>query len=487
MDKVRDILALVVILGILGASLAGIYFLQKGIEVQIYNPERRSVVRTIAAAGEVKFIENNEIISPFSGRVSEIFVEKGDRVDEGEPLFSYSEKEWKEQVGQKEMQIRRYEDQLSSKIKQLERELADLEESKLDWVIRGEELDNTIEKQKIEMDRRILESEEALEREKEELKNLEELLAGQHVSRREVDQARERVEALERDLINVQNDRDRFFEVELPLKKRNIEREGIRIENNIERVREEIAELDNPDFLTLLEEEIIMLQEEINRLEEKISQRVVHAPSSGYLTNLNIEKGQQIVPDRKVMTINDPEFVEIVLKVDGKDFHRLEKGLEVEVMLEDIHPPLSGEISWIATWAEGNMVKAGVKITDRRDIIKPGMQVEATINLPGRRLLVVPPYAVFERKLPDTRMVIREGEDVGHYVFLVDKDTREVYPHRVRIGQETADFVEIVSGLSTSSNVVIGNTDALNQLGSKFSEWEQRMIEEIKVNFTGEK
>ncbi len=484
MEKVRDILALVVILGLLGASLAGIYFLQKGIEVQIYNPQHRSVVRTIDAVGEVRFVENKDIYAPFTGRVSDVYVRKGDRVEAGDLLFSYSSTEWEEALVKKELQIKRFKDQLEGEITGLERELAQLEENHLDWILREEELEFFIERQKQDLERLIEDLEKNLEREKEELAYLEDLLEGQHISRRDVEKAQERAETIKRDLTRAKEDWDRLNRVEAPLKKENLEREGERIKNNIARVKGKIEKFNNPHVLNIAQEEIKILEKEINRLQEQISRREIEAPVSGCLTSLKVEKGQQINVDSKVMAINDPELLEIVLKVDSKNFHRLKEGLEVEVELEDVHPPLSGEVKWISSWAEPNQVEVGVLITDRRDLIKPGMQVQATINLQGRRLLVIPPYAVFERKLPETRMVIREGEETAHYVFLVDKDTREVYPHRIRIGQVNEDFVEVISGLSASSNLVIGSPQALNQLGAKLSEWERRQIEELKVNFT---
>ncbi len=484
MEKVRDILALVVILGLLGASLAGIYFLQKGIEVQIYNPQHRSVVRTIDAVGEIRFVDNKDVFAPFSGRVSEVYVRKGAKVEAGNPLFSYSSTAWEEAIANKQLQVKRYEDQLEVKIAQMERELSQLEENRLDWILREKELEYFIERQKQDLERLIKDLGKNLEREKEELAYLEDLLEGQHISRRDVEQAQDRVDVIKRDLERAKEDLDRFILVEAPLKEENLEREGERIRNNIARVKGEIEKFNDPGALNIVQEEIKILEKDINRLQEQISRRIVEAPKGGYLTSLNIEKGQQINVDSKVMSINDPELLEIVLKVDGRNYHRLEEGLDVEVHLEDVHPPLSGEVNWISPWAESNLVEVGVLLTDRRDLIKPGMQVEATINLQGRRLLVIPPYAVFERKLPDTRMVIREGEEIAHYVFLVDKDTREVYPHRIRIGQVTEDFVEVISGLSASSNLVIGDPGALNQLGAKLSEWERRQIEELKVNFT---
>ncbi len=484
MDRIRDILALVVILGILGASLAGIYFLQKGIDVQIFNPEQRSVVRTIEAVGEVKFVENNEVIAPFDGKVLEVFSEIGDIVEEGDPLFSYSVEEWEVQLFQKQIQLKRLDEQIETKKRQLERELIDLEEGKLDWLLREKELEIQIERQMEDQKRLIEDLEKSFAREKEELKYLEELLEEHHVSRREFEEAQAQVKSIESELNRAQQDLERFSEVEVPMKRESIAREGERIEKDIERIKKEISSYYDPNTLNLVEEEKKLLEKNITDLENQISGRTVYAPIDGYLTGSVIEKGQQISSGRIVMRINDPQFLEIVLRVEGKNFHRLEEGLEVEIDLEDVYPPLSGEINWVSSWAEGNTVEVGVRITDRREIIKPGMMVEATINLPGRRVLAIPPHAVFERELPDTRMVIREGEDIGYYVFLVNKDTREVYPHRVRIGQVTEDFVEVISGLSTSSNVVIGDYEALNQLESKLADWERRMIEEIRVNFS---
>jgi len=484
LEKWRDVLALLVILGLVAASLGAIFFLQRGIDVQVFTPENRIVARNIGATGEVHFSGGERVYSPFAGIIAEVLVKKGELVEKGDPLFIYDTEEWERELMQLKLRFQQLKEEESFRENQIRRELADLEARKMDWLLREEELHYSQDIRKWEMECLIQDLERELDQERKDLADLEDFYHSEYVTWREVQKARDQVTNLEHELKRARLDQKQVLEVEFPLQEKILNREGLRISNKIEETRKKLEVFLEKKGLNSAHQEMELIQGSIEQLELRLANKEVMAPEEGLVNSLMLEQGQRVNQGLLALEINDPAAIEIVLKVNSRDFHRLEKGQEVEVFLEDIHPPLSGKIEWIAPWAEEQLVETGVVLTDRRDLLRPGMVVEAQINLTGRRLLILPPQAVFERELQDTRMIIREGEDTAYYVFLVDKDSREVYPSRVRIGQETQDYIEIVSGLSASSNVVIGDTEALNRLEGYLTEWEQRLIEEIRVNFT---
>jgi HlyD family secretion protein len=128
---------------VLGAIVAGIYLLndytrdEEGksllhvaneveIKVEVTRPQRRDIVRTVQAPGEVEALDEVDISSEVVGKILEMPVEEGDRVEKGDLLCRLDDADFRARVLSAEANVGK----LKALITQAE---ADLQRAELDW------------------------------------------------------------------------------------------------------------------------------------------------------------------------------------------------------------------------------------------------------------------------------------------------------------------------------------------------------------------
>lgn len=174
-----------------------------------------------------------------------------------------------------------------------------------------------------------------------------------------------------------------------------------------------------------------------------ISDRVVRAPFSGYVSLRNVSPGAVIAAGSEIVTISDISEIKLDFPVPETALPALSEGQTIvakSAAWPDI--PFRGTVATIDPVVDPNtrsaMVRARLPNPDLK--LKPGMLLTVAIETQPRMALAVPELAVV-------------GEGERRFVFRVKPDA-SVERVEVKTGGREDGRIEIVSGLKRGDKVV---------------------------------
>ncbi len=221
---------------------------------------------------------------------------------------------------------------------------------------------------------------------------------------------------------------------------------------------ERITSLNDQGFATraLLDQQRAALSEAraaADSVEAQISDRMIRAPFSGYLSLRNISAGAIVASGTPLVTVSDLSRIKLDFTVPETLLGRLRPGLPIKAYASAFpDAPIEGRISVIDPVIDPNsravMVRATLPNPGAR--IKPGMLLTVRIETGQRNALALPEIAV-----------LSEGDD--RYVYTVD-DEKKVKRAPVRTGLRDNGLIE-VTGLPEGALVVSEGVVKVSQGG----------------------
>lgn len=239
------------------------------------------------------------------------------------------------------------------------------------------------------------------------------------------------------------------------------------------------------------------------------SKTVLKAPLSGLVTACNVEKGERAVPGIQsspvatLMTIADMSVIEAEIEVDEADIVSVQLGAKAEVEVDAIRDlKMHGVVteigqSPIATTdnQEGKEFKVVVRLNAPPAELRPGFTASAEIETATRRdCLVLPLQALTVRERErgdDGELVVperpvegqevlaseipsrRKKEEIEGVFLMVDGEAR-FRPVKTGI---TGDMdIEVLEGLKDGEEVIVGPFKELRKL----AEWDRVQIDRKK-------
>lgn len=166
----------------------------------------------------------------------------------------------------------------------------------------------------------------------------------------------------------------------------------------------------------------------------------IRSPIAGTVVDKRINSGDMVSPGQVVVTMLDPDRMQLVASVPESLSRRLSVGHEVRVRVDAIEHACTGVVSEIVPESEGTSRSFQVKVTGPcPEGIYAGMFGRLAIPVEPERLLLVPRSAI---------RVVGQLE-------LVDVVQGERRVRRaIRTGREIDGRVEVLSGLSAGERVV---------------------------------
>jgi membrane fusion protein, multidrug efflux system len=184
--------------------------------------------------------------------------------------------------------------------------------------------------------------------------------------------------------------------------------------------------------------------------EKAVSDVVVVAPFSGYISERHVSLGEYVQPSTAVVTLLKTDPLRLRLTIPGVQAGQVAAGQRVTASV-DAFPgrTFTGQITAInpAISAESRSFTIEARVPNQDATLKPGMFAVATIDQ-GRtgRALLVP-----------RRAVVEDVNTNSFRVFVVDTDSRA----RLRVVQLAArqqgDTVKILSGIKEGERVATSN------------------------------
>lgn len=188
--------------------------------------------------------------------------------------------------------------------------------------------------------------------------------------------------------------------------------------------------------------ELTRAQQAQRESETVLGYATIRAPMSGVVIDKLVEAGDTVGPGQPMVTLYDPDRMQLVASVRESLTRRLEVGHEVDVQIEAIGLQCSGTVSEIVPEAAQGSRSFLVKVTGPcPEGVYSGMFGRLLIPLDDEQVLVIPADAV--RRVGQIELV-----DV-----VVDQ---HILRRAVRTGRPMpGDRIEILSGLEAGESVAL--------------------------------
>ncbi|MDE2041083.1 MAG: HlyD family efflux transporter periplasmic adaptor subunit [Patescibacteria group bacterium] len=190
---------------------------------------------------------------------------------------------------------------------------------------------------------------------------------------------------------------------------------------------------------------VIAAEANVQAAQAQLEKTLITSPITGKISALPLRQGELASPSTLLATvIGDTTNLEIKAFVSGDDLSRVKVGDPVE-----ISPTVSGTVSNVAPSVDPTTRKAEVDI-DVNDsphsglVIGDNISVSINTHLDGGTGQTVS-YIV---PIQDIKILPNEA-----YVLSVDRNS-QIQKNDVTLGQIQGDFVQVVSGLNDSMNIV---------------------------------
>lgn len=185
----------------------------------------------------------------------------------------------------------------------------------------------------------------------------------------------------------------------------------------------------------------------------------LHAPMDGIISEVAIEKNEQVSPGQAVITITSEDDIEVSIGMPEAFISRVKAGEKVAIKFSSLPDKVfDGTISEVsfAAGTQSSVYPVIVTVEHPTSDIRPGMPADVTFNFSSpndtaRERLIVPVGAV--------------GEDLdGNFVFTLTKSENDLAITRkkkVMVGELSHEGFEIVEGLQSGALVVTAGVESL--------------------------
>ncbi|MBT8234167.1 MAG: HlyD family efflux transporter periplasmic adaptor subunit [Saprospiraceae bacterium] len=408
----------------------------KGIAIKVEKAERRTIKETVSASGRIFPEKEVKISSDVSGEIVELFIAEGDSVQMGQVLAKINP---------------------DSYVSAVERGKASVSGAKAQLAISKSQKESSVA-QKEQIASQLKNAERILERNKK-------LMADGIISQADYDLALANVENLRANL--------RAAEANIRSAEQSIKGNQYSIES---------------------------AEASLKELQFSLSRTTITAPASGIISSLSVEQGERVVgtmqmTGTEMMRIANLNSMEVQVDVSENDIIKVSIGDRVEIEVDAyLDKVVEGTVTEIANSASNIggigsalntdqvtnfIVKIRINPESYQDLIKPGMQypfrpgMSASVDIftnEVKDVITVPIQSVTAReekdeddkpKKEDTNKDQKEEDkEFKEVVFVYAADT--VAMVEVKTGIQDDEYIEILSGIADSTEVVSGPYSAIS-------------------------
>ena len=226
-------------------------------------------------------------------------------------------------------------------------------------------------------------------------------------------------------------------------------------ELSYQRIRDSID--DNEYQRDVFEAEITALEARLNMLLQDYEKAEIRSPISGYILEKHVEDRQWLVGGTLLLTLGNPESIEIESDILSEEIRTVFEGAFVEITGKSLEQKIipgkvsriypSGFVKISALGIEQQRVRTIIEFDNSELGLRPGVSLDVHIvTAESVDTLAVPERAVFRMQ--------------ENYALFAVRDNRAVLT-LVEVGLRNDDWVEILSGLDEGDMIIV---DPDNQL-----------------------
>ena len=182
-------------------------------------------------------------------------------------------------------------------------------------------------------------------------------------------------------------------------------------------------------------------QATVNEVQATLDWATIQSPIDGTVIDKKVDVGDMVTPGQMLVTLFDPQRMQLVASVRESLVHQLHEGQDIGVLVATLEQPCSGTISEIVPEAQSNSRTFQVKVTGPCPPgIYSGMFGRILIPLGEEQVLVISDRAV---------------QHVGQLQLVEVVQGDRVVRRSIRTGRRLAEDVEVLSGLREGEQVVV--------------------------------
>lgn len=218
------------------------------------------------------------------------------------------------------------------------------------------------------------------------------------------------------------------------------------------------------------QERLLQSHAQLDQVNDQLSKTKIVSPIDGVVTSLDIKVGETAIasatniPGSSLMTIANPDSIYTEVLVDEADVATIQIGQRAEIVaIAYPDQAMVGTVQFIANTAkvatgrQGLSFTVKIAITDPGDVVlRPGMSCRAEIFT--RQDLEVPAVPIRAISFEENRAA-RVNE---YFVFVNDNGIAR--KTRVEVGVSDDEYQEIISGIESGTQIVVGPDSVLRHL-----------------------
>jgi HlyD family secretion protein len=192
----------------------------------------------------------------------------------------------------------------------------------------------------------------------------------------------------------------------------------------------------------------------LDQSQEQLSSADLRSPLTGVVLARNVDVGSYVESGATLLSLGDLSALKVTVQVSELDVAKLSVGQRAQVRFDAFpNRGVSGEITQISPLANATsrQIPVEIELPNPDGQIGSGLLARVTF-VPSQRASVAVPASA-----------LRVGETAGNTLFVLKNEAGEageaaqgtVEARSVRIGDRTADRVEILSGLSPGESFVV--------------------------------
>jgi HlyD family secretion protein len=207
--------------------------------------------------------------------------------------------------------------------------------------------------------------------------------------------------------------------------------------------------MDNTNSLAPVEVQLESAQLGVRSADKTLSNMEVKAPTSGYLTDFNVELGMTVPPGFKSGQVQQIDPLKIKADLTDVSANLVRGKSELSFYIPGSTEKLTGKVSYLSEImnAQTKAYDLELEVPNSNGQIKPGAKAQILLTGDEEQVVLVVP----------SLSLVREGGD--SFVFILTGDT--VQKRKVELGRINETSQEIISGVKTDETIVVSGQHQL--------------------------
>jgi HlyD family secretion protein len=216
-----------------------------------------------------------------------------------------------------------------------------------------------------------------------------------------------------------------------------------------ERIQQE--EIMSANQLDQAKKSITRLEQSMELLAKSMEALEVHAPATGYLSDIKAEVGQNINPGQSIGQIDIGTGFKVRTNIDQAYKDRVTPGMTGHVTLEGKEWPV--KVAKVFGEITSNVFIADVLFTDK---VPPSLTRGQTVTVE------------LSFSSPTESLIVNKGSfyqhTAGRWVYLVSPDGKSAHRADVQLGRQNPRQVEVLGGLKAGDRIIASSYDTYNDI-----------------------